>query len=92
MNMNSFLLVEDTRLGAHIGSNAQYQIGIKINNQKEFDKVNQKLSNFLKTKHKCKKTKDGFFVRLIMIGKYLDNKKEHIEHCIHLILRVHKYI
>lgn len=60
MNMNSFLLVEDDRLGNH----AKYQIGIKIKNQKEFNKVNDKLSNFLKTKHNCKKTNDGFFCKV----------------------------
>ena len=53
MNINLFLLVKDKRLGNH----AKYQIGIKIKNQKEFDNVNDKLSNFLKKEHKCKKTK-----------------------------------
>lgn len=60
MNMNSFLLVEDSRLGNH----ARYQIGIIIKNQKEFNNVNEKLSNFLKTKHNCKKTKDVFFCKV----------------------------
>lgn len=58
MNMNSFLLVEDTRFKASRGT-AKYQIGIQINNQKEFNKVFKKLENLMKKKHFCRKGKDG---------------------------------
>ena len=49
--------IEDTRENAKKGFTAKYQIGLNISSMKVYNKVNKKLQEFLKKKHKCKKTK-----------------------------------
>ena len=49
MNMDSFKFVEDTRYKFKPGMRtAKYQIGIEINSQRQFNKVVNRLEQFMK--------------------------------------------
>lgn len=60
INMDSFKFVEDTRYKFKPGmGTAKYQIGIDIKSQRQFNRVANKLQQFMKKKHYCKKRSDG---------------------------------
>ena len=55
---NIVKLVEDTRPNAKSGVTAKYQVGIKFNNKKEFDRVQKKIMNIVKNTRCQKKSKN----------------------------------